>query len=327
MTVLERMQPMRQRILVHGGALVAAVFWSLLVVLPVGVFLALPASAQEIGPARGALVVSGGGETTSDIRDRFIELAGGPDAPIVVVPTSGRDDDKYDEYCPCLRRFREAGARNLTVLHTRDRDVSNTSEFVEPLRRARGVWFMGGSHWLHTDAYLDTKVHEEMLALLARGGVIGGGSAGAHIQGEIMNVSRSPEREFSERTRPREQWRRGFRLLKNVIIDVHVLARNRQFDMIGVMNRYPDMLGIAIDENTAIVVEGDNFEVIGTSYVIIHDNERELRPDGPETMRTVGGPFYFLRPGDTYDLKAREAFRPGRTQQPIARVIPRGVGE
>ena len=287
-----------------------------LVVLPVGV------SAQDIGPARGSLVISGGGETTSHITDRFIELAGGPDAAIVVVPTSGREDEKYNEFCPCLRRFREAGARNLTVLHTRDRGVANSAAFVEPLTRAQGVWFMGGSHWLHTDAYLDTKVHEELFALLDRGGVIGGGSAGAHIQGEIMNVSRSPEREFSERTLPREDWRRGFRLLKNVIIDVHVLARNRQFDMIGVMNQYPDMLGIAIDENTAIVVERDHFEVIGTSYVIIHDNQRELPPDGPETMRTVGGPFYFLKPGDTYDLKTREAFQTTRTRRPIARVRP-----
>ncbi len=282
-------------------------------------------SAQEIGPARGALVVSGGGETTSHIIDRFIELAGGPDAPIVVVPTSGRNDDDYHEYCPCLRRWREAGATNLTVMHTRDREVANSDEFVEPLRRARGVWFNGGSHWLHTDAYLDTKVHEELFALLDRGGVIGGGSAGAHVQGEIMNVSRSPEREFSERTLPREHWRRGFGLLRGVIIDVHVLARNRQFDMIGVLQANPDMLGIAIDENTAIVVQGDRFEVIGTSYVIIHDDRREIPPDPPETWRTVGGPFYFLRPGDTYDLVTREAFRPGSTQRPIARVGPGGA--
>ncbi len=177
---------------------------------------ALPvvASAQAVGPARGALVVSGGGETTSHIIDSVIELAGGPDAPIVVVPTSGRSDEDYHEFCPCLRRFREAGATNLSVMHTRDRSVANTDAFVEPLRRARGLWLNGGSHWLHTDAYLDTKVHEELVALLDRGGVIGGGSAGAHVQGEIMNVSRSPEREFSERTLPREDWRRGFALLR-----------------------------------------------------------------------------------------------------------------
>ena len=318
MSVCESRRPIR-RLALLSVILVGPVLWG-------GAGFPADTAAQEIGPARGALVVSGGGESTSHIRDRFIELAGGPDAPIVVVPTSGRDDDKYDEYCPCLRRFREAGARNLTVLHTRDRNVSNTDEFVEPLRQARGIWFMGGSHWLHTDAYLDTKVHEEMLALLDRGGVIGGGSAGAHIQGEIMNVSRTPEREFSERTRPREEWRRGFALLKKVIIDVHVLARNRQFDMLGVMKLCPDMLGIAIDENTAIVVEGDHFEVIGTSYVIIHDNEKELAPDGPETMRTVGGPFYFLRPGDRYDLKTREASRPTRASEPIGRVVPRGGG-
>ncbi len=167
----------------------------------------------------------------------------------------------------------------------------------------------------------------ELFALLDRGGVIGGGSAGAHVQGEIMNVSRSPEREFSERTLPREDWRRGFGLLRGVIIDVHVLARNRQFDMIGVLNANPRMLGIAIDENTAIVVQQDKFEVIGTSYVIIHDDQRQIPPDPPETMRTVGGPFYFLRPGDRYDLVTREASRPGRTQRPIGRVGRRGGRE
>ena len=284
------------------------------------------AAAQVVGPPRGALVVSGGGETTSHIIDRFIELAGGPDAPIVVIPTSGRNDEDYNEYCPCLQRFREAGARNLTVLHTRDRAVANSDTFAARLRQARGVWFNGGSHWLHTDAYLDTKVHEELLALLDRGGVIGGGSAGAHIQGEIMNVSRSPEREFSERTLPKEDWRRGFGFLRGVIIDVHVLARNRHFDMVGVMNEHPGMLGVAIDENTAIVVQDDAFEVIGTSYVIIHDDQRQIPPDPPETGRTVGGSFYFLRPGDTYDLVTREASRPGRTTTPIERVAPRGGG-
>ena len=280
------------------------------------------AAAQEVGPARGTLVVSGGGETTSHIVDRFVELAGGPDAPIIVVPTSGRQDEEYHEFCPCLRRFREAGATNLTVMHTRDREVANTEAFVEPLQRARGVWFNGGSHWLHTDAYLDTRVHEEFFSLLDRGGVIGGGSAGGHVQGEIMNVSRSPEREFSERQLPREDWRRGFGLLRGVIIDVHVLARNRHFDMIGVMKQHPGMLGIAIDENTAIVVQDDKFEVIGTSYVIIHDSERAIPPDPPETGRTVGGPFYFLRPGDTYDLVTREAFRPTSVEEPIARPAP-----
>ncbi|HIF24344.1 MAG TPA: hypothetical protein EYQ27_21145, partial [Gemmatimonadetes bacterium] len=147
------------------------VCWTILTVVALGSSTPRGVGAQAVGPARGSLVVSGGGETTSHIIARFIELAGGPAAPIVVVPTSGRDDEDYDEFCSCLDRWREAGATNLTVLHTRDRSVANTDSFAEPLRRARGVWFNGGSHWLHTDAYLDTKVHEELFALLDREGL------------------------------------------------------------------------------------------------------------------------------------------------------------
>lgn len=118
------------------------VFARIQLILLLGVLVVLPvvASAQEIGPARGSLVVSGGGETTSHITDRFIELAGGPDALIVVVPTSGRDDEKYNEFCPCLRRFREAGARNLTVLHTRDFQTTRTRRPIARVRpRGGGV--------------------------------------------------------------------------------------------------------------------------------------------------------------------------------------------
>ena len=68
------------------------------------------------------------------------------------------------------------------------------------------------------DAYLDTKVHKEVLALLDRGGVVGGGSAGGHIQSDYMEVSRNPSQEFAGRTLPKSEWRRGFQLVKNVAI-------------------------------------------------------------------------------------------------------------
>ena len=268
-----------------------------------------PVGAQE-GPKHGTLVISGGAEKPGIILERFIQLAGGPDAPIIVVPTSG-NADTYDQSYTGLKRFRDAGARNLFVLHTRDRAVANSDQFVKPITTAKGIWFEGGEHWKHADAYLDTKVHKEVLALLERGGVVGGGSAGGHIQSDFMEVSRNPSQEFAGRTLPKSEWRRGFQLVKNVAIDVHVLARNRQFDLIGVIQAHPDMLGVGLDENTAIVVQGDAFEVIGTSLVTIVDNHRQLAHDGPETDRTVGGLFYFLKPGDTYNLKTREPARPG----------------
>ncbi len=275
---------------------------------------------QASGPPRGTLVVSGGAERSGIIVKRFVELAGGPDAPIVVIPTAGTAAD-YDQYYPGLRRFREAGATKLTILHTRDRNVANSDDFVKPLREARAVWFEGGNQWKSAEAYLDTKVHKELFALLDRGGVIGGGSAGGHIQGDYMNVSREDDVEFAGRKLPKSEWRRGLGFLHNVAIDVHILARNRQFDMIGVIQSHPNMLGIAMDEDTAIVVQGDKCEVIGTSFVLIYDNQRQVGHDKPETFRTVGGLFYFLKPGDTFDLKTREAFRPTRKEVALDRVI------
>jgi cyanophycinase len=292
---------------------------------PLGLLLALalaiaPAlSAQDHGPARGTLIVSGGAgdRPTPHIYERFIELAGGPDAPIVVIPTSGQGD-LFDESCTCLELLRRAGARNLQLLHTRDRSVADTDAFVEPIKQASAVWLAEGSSHLHADAYLDTKVHRELFALLDRGGVVGGGSAGARIQSDYMPL-RGAER---DRVLPPQDHRRGFRLLRNVIIDVHVLTRNRQFDLIGMVQAHPEMLGIAMDENTAIEVHGDDFEVIGTSYVLIYDNQRQILPEaGSDPTATVGGSFYFLRPGDQYDMKTRQAFRPEVTRRPLPRVV------
>lgn len=275
--------------------------------------------AEAGGPPHGALVVSGGAETTPEIYERFIALAGGPDALILVVPTSG-DAETYDSTCICLNLLRAAGARNLQLLHTRDRRVANSDAFVEPMRRAGGVWFAEGNSWRHADAYLDTKVHKALFALLDRGGVVGGGSAGARIQSDYMMLRST---EPARRAIPEKDWRRGFRLLRNVIIDPHVLVRNRQFDLIGVVQAHPEMLGIGIDENTAIVVRGDSMEVIGSSYVLIYDNRRQILPEPPATQRTVGGLFYFLRRGDLYDLKTRQAVRPAPRPRPIDRVAER----
>lgn len=268
--------------------------------------------AQDVGPAAGTLVIVGGGQLDQTIIERFIQLAGGTDAPIVVIPTAG-EDDTYDQYWSGLRTFKEAGATRLTVLHTRDRNVANTPEFAAPIHEARGVWFPGGRQWRLADAYLNTRVHEELKGVLTRGGVIGGTSAGATILGSYLvrgdtkgNTVMMGDHEV------------GFGFLKNVGIDQHLLRRNRQFDLLEVIERKPELLGIGIDENTAIVVHGDSFEVIGRSYVVIFDHERMVGPDGR---------FYFLAPGDRYDLKTREATRPASTPQPLEaatrRVWPR----
>ena len=264
------------------------------------------AAVQQVGPANGALVLVGGNLQDPAIVERFLDLAGGPDAPVVLFPTAG-GAESYDQAWRGGDAFRAAGATRLTVLHTTDRDTANTPAFVEPLRRARGVWFGGGRQWRLADAYLHTRVHEELQRVLDRGGVVGGSSAGATILGSYL--VRGDTRTNTIMMGDHEE---GFGFLRDVGIDQHLLRRNRQFDLLEVIRARPELLGIGIDEDTAIVVRGDSFEVIGRGYVAIYDYERRL---------DSGGLFYFLAPGDTYDLATREAFRPQPAQRPLQRVV------
>ena len=267
---------------------------------------AAPAWAQQVGPARGALVLVGGNLQDPAIVERFLELAGGPDAPIVLIPTAG-GAESYDETWRGVDAFRATGATRLTILHTTDRDTANTDTFVEPLRHARGVWFGGGRQWRLADAYLDTKVHEALREVLDRGGVIGGSSAGATILGSYLVRG-----DTRTNTIMMGDHKEGFGLLRNVGVDQHLLRRNRQFDLVEVIRAHTDLLGIGIDEDTAIVVQGDRFEVIGRSYVAIYDHDRLL---------DSGGLFYLLSPGDAYDLATREAYRPRPALGPLDRVV------
>ena len=289
-------------------------------VIAIGIALALgtagegttaPLGAQEVGPANGSLVVVGGAMQDLGIVRRFIDLAGGPDAAIVVIPTAGGAAE-YDQFYPGLRQFRAAGATNLTVIHTNDRDEADSDAFVRPIREAGGVWFPGGRQWRIADSYLDTRTEEELHRLLERGGVIGGSSAGASIQGSYLIRG-----DTQTNTIMMGDHEEGFGFLRNVGIDQHLLRRNRQFDMLEVMEAMPDLLGIGIDENTAIVVQGDEFEVIGESYVVIYDTSVQI---------DTGGDFYFLAPGDRFNMATREARRPANTARPLDRVQRRPGG-
>ncbi len=260
------------------------------------------AVAQDVGPPAGALVLAGGGVRDSVIAVRFLELAGGRDARIVVIPTAG-SDTAYGPDFGGLDAFRALGAENLMVLHTRDRSVADGEAFVQPLREADAVWFTGGRQWRLVDAYLGTKVEEELRRLLVRGGAIGGSSAGATIQGSFLVRG-----DTRGNTVMMGDHQIGFGFLRHTAIDQHLLRRNRHFDLIEVVDAHPELLGIGIDENTAIVVQGDAFAVIGAGYVAIYD---------AHTMIGGRGRFYFLAPGDRFNLATREARRGSGEGEPL----------
>ena len=251
------------------------------------------------GPESGSLVIVGGGMKDTSIINRFIRLAGGVDAPMVVIPTaSGEKEFNNTEVSKILT---SAGARNVSVLHTYDKNIANTEAFVKPLKTARGVWFDGGRQWRLVDAYANTLTEKEIRNVLARGGVIGGSSAGATIQGSFLvrGDTKSNMIIMGDHIQ-------GFSYLKNSAIDQHILVRNRQNDLPQVISKYPNLLGIGLDENTAIVVKGDEFEVIGQSFVAIYDYN--LWSENPAATHKLqnGAKFFLLRKGDRYNVKKRE---------------------
>jgi len=162
---------------------------------------------------------------------------------------------------------------------------------VEPLRRANGVWLGVGNAGRLAAAYLDTLTLRELWAVLDRGGVIGGESAGAIIQGSFI-VRGRPDKPLLMA----KGHERGFGFLKNVVIDPHLIAARREDELVNVLDAHPDLLGIGIDANAGLIVRGDQFEVIGESKVAIYDDKKH-----------GSGWYYWLAPGDRFDLRTRTA--------------------
>jgi cyanophycinase len=250
-------------------------------------------ASARVGPPNGALLIVGGG-TMRKLWPVFLELAGGKDAPIVVIPTANETVTGDDTSAVALRAL---GATRVTQLHTRDSKLADTEEFTSPLRSARAVWISGGRQWRLADAYLGTRTQREIAALLARGGVVGGSSAGATIQGSYLvrgaptgnQIMMSPGHEA------------GFALLRNTAIDQHVDTRGRAEDLRPVLKRHPALLGIALDEATAILVRGDACEVIGAGAV--------------RFFATLDSPALVLTEGARFDLAARRELRGGPPTQ------------
>lgn len=275
-------------------------------------------TAQELpeyGPPNGTLVVVGGGNLEgTGIQEKFIELAGGPDAKVIIVPTAGGNRDRegklitYSEEA-VVRPWVRRGLKNVRMLHTHDPKVADTEEFVKELRDAKAVWFNGGRQWNIVDSYAGTLTYREFHKVLERGGVIGGSSAGATIQGEylVRGDTSGPNVMMTEEPNHQE----AFKFLRRTAIDQHINARNRWDDLIPVVRKLPNLLGIGLSEGTAIIVTGDTFEVMGRWKVAVHDN---TRPNQPWEK-----PYFVLSPGDVYNMKTRRIEKYGDGTSPAPR--------
>jgi cyanophycinase len=204
----------------------------------------------------GWLVIVGGGIIPDGVHNRFLELAGGKKARLVIIPTAHSAADRLETMAN-YNFWKAQKVASITFLHTRKTDVANDPKFAKPLTEATGVWFVGGDQSLLVAPYRGTLVERELHKLLARGGVIGGTSAGAAAMSRLMIVGGNPVAQVGA----------GFGLLPQVVIDQHFHNRNRLPRLLGILARQPQYLGLGIDEETAVVVHGGLATILGNANV------------------------------------------------------------
>jgi cyanophycinase len=246
---------------------------------------------------QGSLLIVGGGGATPDIWQTFVDRAGGVNARIVVLPTAVPDEEIRNAAGRSSEAqvFRRLGVRQVEVLPNTDESEICEPEFCEKLASATGIWFGGGRQWRFVDVYENTPAVTAMFQCLERGGIIGGSSAGASIQGELL-IRGAP---VGNQIMVQDGYRRGFAFLPGVGIDQHFSQRNRFTDLEMTIRRFPSMLGIGIDESTAILVEKSQARILGRGAVYFYDVNRlaigpELAPpDRP--LKALSGTTIDLR--------------------------------
>jgi cyanophycinase len=258
--------------------------------------------------AQGPLVIIGGGEDRDPNGKRLIlrevarRLKGGT---LVLATVASREPEGYvDDY---REAFADLGIGDLVELYVEDRAEANDPAKLAILDDAGGIFFSGGDQLRITSQIGDSGIEARVRAIRARGGLVAGTSAGASMMSETMLVRGSSSVTYRIGDLHMAP---GLGLIRDVIIDQHFAERGRFGRLIGAVAHNPRVLGIGIDEDTAAIVEGDQFRVLGSGAVYVVDgatvsycNLAEAEPDKVLSMHGVT--VHVLGTGDRFDLGVR----------------------
>ncbi len=255
----------------------------------------------------GHLVIIGGGNRSPEIMARLVALAGGAASRIVVIPSASENPEEVGR--SQVEEFRSFGASARVILPIPGDADHDT--LLLAVREATGVFFSGG------DQRRLAATLEEIRALLSRGGVVGGTSAGAAVMSTLMITGdeareQPPEDAFSTIEADQVVTAPGFGFITNAIVDQHFVKRRRHNRLLSLVLQNPHLVGIGIDEDTAVMVDScGQMEVLGESCVVVYDATRAQRILRRENGRLegVGLVLHVLTEGSVFDLSSREVIR------------------
>lgn len=267
----------------------------------------IPLNAQT----RGHLVIIGGGDKTGNMIEKIIKLAGGEDAKIIVIPNASSEPMESAEYQ--VNEFESFGSRNVEYINF-SKETADADSVIRRLDDAGGVFFCGGDQSNLTADLLGTNLLKRIKEVYYEGGVISGTSAGAAVMSEIMItgnelVNEDSSSAFNIIENGNIETTQGFGFVTKAVIDQHFIKRKRNNRLITVILEHPDLLGIGIDESTAILVNPDDtFEVLGESQIIIYNplnaDNIHVKADGKLSVNNLR--MDILVNGQKFDMNKKQ---------------------
>lgn len=268
------------------------------------------------GDEKGYLLIIGGGTRTPAMMKLFIKYAeSGNSEKIIIIPSASAEPRETGEYQ--ANQLRDLGAKNVEYLII-EKDRVNDPEIINRLQNTGGIFFSGGDQSRLTNLFKGTLVEETFHKLYKSGTIFGGTSAGAAVMSKIM-ITGDEKKPLSEDdafeiiSRDNIVTVEGFGFIKSALIDQHFIRRKRHNRLISLIIENPDVLGIGIDESTAIFVHPDDtFEVIGKNQVVIYDaSEAKTGNNGDlDRLSAAGIKMHILTEGYKFDLKEKKVTSP-----------------
>jgi cyanophycinase len=238
----------------------------------------------------GVVVIVGGGKVPESVQRHFVQLAGGKEAHIAVLPQASSRPTRGES---SVAMFTALGAHAYIV------PLEDQEQAHALIREATGIWFPGGSQTKLYDALRDAKLIDILRTRHHAGLTFGGSSAGAAIMSEIM-IPKAPKKPgLITGNTPTDE---GLGLTKQLIIDQHFVARGRLSRLLSAVIDHPDRLGVGIDESTAIVVRQGEFTVMGKGSVVIIDAHQAKTSKGKrgDLQSSSGVTLHILKAGQTH---------------------------
>jgi cyanophycinase len=263
---------------------------------------------------RGPLLLIGGAEDKvggRTILNRFVQLAGGRSARIAVIATASSFYDLVGQRYVTL--FEALGAAHVEIVRVRDRHEAQHPEPIAQLVAASGIFITGGDQLKLTAVLGGTPVARRIRERNHSGCVVGGTSAGASAASEHMlayGASGIPPRKAMMQFAP------GLGLISGVVIDQHFGARGRAGRLMTAVAHNPELLGIGLDEDTAVEIDADGLlQVLGRGSVMIVDGSsisftdiHYVAENAPLTI--FNSRIHVLASGYRYDLPTRAPLEP-----------------